>query len=241
MDCDKRVFETKDELAASLGDFIINVSKSAISERGLFTLGVSGGSIINILSDKLAGNTQVEWAKWRVFFCDERHVPQSDPESTYGQYHEHVIKKVGHADSWYPINSDLPVEECAADYSNKLKSVFSGQDFPKFDLLLLGMGPDGHTCSLFPGHALLTESSLWIAPITDSPKPPPSRVTMTYPVLNNANNVAFVCAGASKGPVLKEIFSAGDKSLPSVPPAGRVDPKHGNLIWFLDKAATCKL
>ena len=81
---ERKVFESKGELASSLGNFIIDTAKSAIAERGVFTLGVSGGSIINILSDKLAGNTQVEWAKWKVFFCDERYVPQSDPDSTYG-------------------------------------------------------------------------------------------------------------------------------------------------------------
>ena len=240
MGCDKRVYESKDELGVSLGDFIIEKAKAAILNNGQFTLGVSGGSIINILSDQLVGNNSVEWAKWKIFFCDERYVPESDPESTYGQYFKHVIDKVGFSDSWYPINSELPIAECAADYIKKMKSVFN-EPWPRFDLLLLGMGPDGHTCSLFPDHSLLNESTSWIAPITDSPKLPPCRITMTFPVLNNANNVAFVCCGASKGPVLKVIFSKDDKNSSSMPPAGRVHLKDGNLVWFLDKAATCNL
>lgn len=94
-------------------------------------------------------------------------------------------------------------EEAATAYENKVKEFFPNEKLPVFDLLLLGMGPDGHTCSLFPGHKLLNETSRWIAPITDSPKPPPSRVTMTFPVVNNADVCAIAASGIEKADMIK--------------------------------------
>lgn len=93
-------------------------------------------------------------------------------------------------------------EEAAQDYTEKLKKAFGGKEF-KFDLLLLGMGPDGHTCSLFPNHPLLDEKKLQVAAITDSPKPPPERITLTYPVINNARNCIFAASGAGKADMVK--------------------------------------
>lgn len=161
-------------------------------------------------------------------------------------------------------------EEAAKDYTDKLKAAFNGDDF-KFDLLLLGMGPDGHTCSLFPGHPLLTETTLKVAPITDSPKPPPSRVTLTYPVVNNARNCIFACSGAGKAEMVKVKFMSSKfiiiqynkygKSFYLVfccilkllllfqrilkdkedLPASRVKPVSGSLYWIVDNAAAAHL
>lgn len=94
-------------------------------------------------------------------------------------------------------------EDAAKDYIKKLSIYFPPNDVPRFDLLLLGMGPDGHTCSLFPGHPLLQETSVWVASITDSPKPPPSRITLTFPVINNTQLAIFVAVGESKAPMIK--------------------------------------
>jgi 6-phosphogluconolactonase len=109
--------------------------------------------------------------------------------------------------------------------------------FPVFDLLLLGVGPDGHTCSLFPNHPLLKESVGWVAYIGDSPKPPPRRITFTLPVVNHAHNIAFVATGEGKQDVLKEIIEDPESKLPSA----LVQPVTGKLYWFLDDAAATKL
>ncbi|XP_015344734.1 6-phosphogluconolactonase [Marmota marmota marmota] len=132
------------------------------------------------------------------------------------------------------IDPTLPVEEAAEDYAKKLRQAFQGDSIPVFDLLILGVGPDGHTCSLFPDHPLLQEQEKIVAPISDSPKPPPQRVTLTLPVLNAARTVIFVATGEGKAAVLKRILE--DKEEKPLP-AALVQPHTGTLRWFLDEAA----
>lgn len=133
------------------------------------------------------------------------------------------------------------LEELADSYEKQLIEEFAHKDaarFPVFDLILLGMGPDGHTASLFPDHELLNESDRWIAYIEDSPKPPPKRITFTYPVINHAAKVVFVAAGKEKVEMLSKIIDTPELGLP----ASRVQPVHsGQLYWFVDDAASSGL
>jgi 6-phosphogluconolactonase len=129
--------------------------------------------------------------------------------------------------------------EIVENYEKKLISVFATVNsvkFPVFDLLLLGVGPDGHTCSLFPDHPALKEVG-WVTYIANSPKPPPGRITFTLPVVNHAHHVAFVTTGEGKQNVLKEIIEDSGNRLP----AALVKPVTGKLYWFLDNAAAAKL
>lgn len=103
----------------------------------------------------------------------------------------------------YLFSFKFAAEDAARDYIRKMAPFFAPDSLPRFHALLLGMGPDGHTCSLFPGHRLLDETSVWIAPITDSPKPPPSRITLTFPIINNAENCIFAIAGQGKAEMVK--------------------------------------
>jgi 6-phosphogluconolactonase len=141
------------------------------------------------------------------------------------------------------VDSDLldDIDELADEYESQLIQSFASKDsarFPVFDVIMLGMGPDGHTASLFPGHALLSETTGWVAPIEDSPKPPSRRITLTLPVINHAARVVFVATGSTKQDVLKTVLDEPETGLPS----SRVRPAWpGTLHWFVDDAASAKV
>ncbi|XP_046894983.1 6-phosphogluconolactonase [Hypomesus transpacificus] len=232
-------FPSSVELGPVLAHLVACRADKAISSHGRFSLGLSGGSLVSMLGKELPALPQLDCSKWVVGFCDERLVPFDDPESTYGLYKNQLFSKVNIPDSGVlAINPSLPVEECAEDYTRKLKETFPQEDIPMFDMLLLGMGPDGHTCSLFPDHPLLEETEKIVAPISDSPKPPPQRVTMTLPVVNSARCVVFVSTGGSKATVLKQVLEAGEG--PALP-AALVVPTHGELLWLIDDPAAASL
>uniref|UniRef100_A0A667GG90 6-phosphogluconolactonase n=1 Tax=Lynx canadensis TaxID=61383 RepID=A0A667GG90_LYNCA len=164
----------------------------------------------------------------------ERLLAETPPGSRLTQ-ETHLLSRLPIPDSQViTINPQLPVEEAAEDYAKKLRQAFQGDAIPVFDLLILGVGPDGHTCSLFPDHPLLQEREKIVAPISDSPKPPPERVTLTLPVLNAARTVIFVATGEGKAAVLKRILEAKEEN---PLPAALVQPHTGKLCWFLDEAA----
>jgi len=131
-------------------------------------------------------------------------------------------------------------EKAAKLYEESVAGFFkdSSSSTPVFDLILLGMGPDGHTCSLFPKHKLLAETKANIAPITDSPKPPSNRITFTYPVLDAAKAVAFVCCGGGKSGALKTVIE-GSETPDDQLPSGRI--KNKRVFWYVDKAAAAEL
>ena len=132
------------------------------------------------------------------------------------------------------------LEELADAYEKELIREFAQKDsarFPVFDLILLGVGPDGHTASLFPNHELLSESDRWVAYIEDSPKPPARRITLTFPVINHASRVAFVATGAGKVHILRDILDSPENGLP----AARVRPAQGQLVWFVDDSASAEV
>ncbi|XP_014921149.2 6-phosphogluconolactonase [Panthera pardus] len=234
------VFSSPQELGASLAQLVAQRAACCLAgARARFALGLSGGSLVSMLARELpaaaAPAGPASLARWTVGFCDERLVPFEHAESTYGLYRTHLLSRLPIPDSQViTINPQLPVEEAAEDYAKKLRQAFQGDAIPVFDLLILGVGPDGHTCSLFPDHPLLQEREKIVAPISDSPKPPPERVTLTLPVLNAARTVIFVATGEGKAAVLKRILEAKEEN---PLPAALVQPHTGKLCWFLDEAA----
>ena len=128
-----------------------------------------------------------------MYTCDERHVQLSSADSNIAYVQKELLDHVSvPASNIYAINPSVDVNEAAEDYVRKIRKLYPDESqVPAFDLLILGMGPDGHTCSLFPGHPGLEEGVRLVIPITDSPKPPPQRITLTYPVLNNAKYGAY--------------------------------------------------
>ncbi|XP_076978289.1 6-phosphogluconolactonase isoform X1 [Tamandua tetradactyla] len=236
------VFSSPQELGASLAQLVVQRAACCLEgARARFALGLSGGSLVTMLARELPAAAAASptgaagLARWTLGFCDERLVPFDHAESTYGLYRTHLLSRLPIPESQVlTINPSLPVEEAAEDYARKLRVAFQGDSVPVFDLLILGVGPDGHTCSLFPDHPLLQEREKIVAPISDSPKPPPERVTLTLPVLNAARAVIFVATGEGKAAVLKRILEDAEKS---PLPAALVRPCGGQLCWLLDEAA----
>lgn len=179
-----------------------------------------------------------------VYYVDERVVPLDHPDSNHRACVDVLFSKVPiPQDQIHPIDETLlqDLEELSDSYEKELIKEFAQKDsarFPIFDLILLGMGPDGHTASLFPGHELLSEDDRWVAYLEDSPKPPPKRITLTFPVINHASRIVFVAAGAEKADTLKTILDEPEAGLP----AARVKPVFpGQLYWFTDDAAASKV
>ncbi|KAJ2808900.1 suppressor of los1-1 [Coemansia guatemalensis] len=237
-------FATGEKLSEALSEYVAHLSQEAIARNGRFTVAFSGGSLPSTVCRFLKDNKEVDFSKWYVFWADERCVTLDNDESNFKLLRKELLDHLVQTDRGIPpeqvmqINEDLVGDRNAAaeDYQEKLESVFAGTTktkFPDFDCILLGIGPDGHTCSLFPNHPLLEEKSKWVASLDDSPKEPPCRITLTYPVLNHASNVVFVANGAGKRKTLKKILDEKDTNLP----ASHVAPIKGTLSWFLDDAA----
>ncbi|NP_001091839.1 6-phosphogluconolactonase [Bombyx mori] len=221
----------EEEIIRKLSTYIQKISNDAILNRNKFVVGLSGGSVVKYLCEGLP-QVETDWSKWTLAFCDERVVPEDSSDSTFGIYKKDLIPKTELKESQFiTIKQGATAQETAKDYIEKLRKVFGGDDF-KFDLLLLGMGPDGHTCSLFPGHKWLEETEDKVAAITDSPKPPPERITLTYPVINGARNCILAISGAGKSERAKRILKDKEDL-----PAGRVKPTDGSLYGILDEEA----
>lgn len=240
-------FSGVDSLAPALRSYVIACQEAGIARHSVFKVAVSGGSLPKTLAQALLAPSPedttetVKWDKWEIFFADERAVPLDHPDSNYALLKAELLDKLP-ADVTQPtvhtINTDYlsDTQELADQYEQTLVRSFASRDsvkLPIFDLLLLGCGPDGHTCSLFPGHELLRETSAWVAPIEDSPKPPPKRITLTLPVVNHSVRVAFVATGAGKQGIMKEIFEEGN----GLPCALVNEGTGGRCSWFVDHAA----
>ncbi|XP_062120010.1 probable 6-phosphogluconolactonase 4, chloroplastic isoform X2 [Humulus lupulus] len=243
------VFDSKDELAVKLAKYTADLSEKFTKERGAFTVVLSGGSLIDYLRKLLEPPylDSVDWSKWHVFWVDERVVPKDHEDSNYKLAYDGFLSKVPiPAGNVYAINDALSAEGAADDYETCLRQlVKSGvidlseaSGFPKFDLMLLGMGPDGHVASLFPGHPLVNEKEKWVTFIKNSPKPPPERITFTFPVINSSAYIALVVTGAGKADAVQKALGSSDDS--NTLPVQLVSPA-GELTWFLDKNAASKL
>lgn len=239
-----RILTTPQELFASAAEEVVRLANQAAAEHGRFTIALAGGSTPKSLYNLLATNarTTLPWEKMFFFWSDERHVPPTDPDSNYRMADEAMLSKVPvPPGNVFRVPAENPDAATAAkEYESTLRKFFQlepGQ-FPNFDHIMLGMGPDGHTASLFPGTAGLQEKSrLVIANWVEKLKT--HRLTFTLPVLNAARSVAFLVSGTDKAPVLKAVLEEkvpGDQY-----PAQLVQPTDGKLIWFLDRAAASGL
>jgi 6-phosphogluconolactonase len=222
----------------------VGLAGTAIAEHGRFTVALSGGSTPRALYERLARpplSDAVDWANVNVFWSDERYVPLDDPESCFRMARETLLAHVPiPAANIYPVPTVGGTPEAAAEaYAETLTASF-GTETPRFDLILLGMGPDGHTASLFPGQPeVVHPSNKLVVAVHNAPKPPPTRISYTYRVINAAANVIFLVAGADKAATLREVLQ-GPSDIGRLPSQG-VRPEYGSLVWLVDQAAAKEL
>ena len=239
-----RTLTTPQELFAAAAEEVVRAANESVAQRGRFTLALAGGSTPKSLYNLLATNarTTLPWDRMFFFWGDERHVPPTDPESNYRMVEEAMLSKVPvPPGNVFRIKTENPDAAAAAeDYEKAIRKFFGlepGQ-FPLFDLILLGMGPDGHTASLFPGTTALQEKSrLVVANWVEKMKT--HRISLTLPVLNASHCVTFLVSGTDKAPALKAVLE--DNAPPEQYPAKLVKPTDGKLIWLIDRAAASQL
>jgi 6-phosphogluconolactonase len=232
------------ELADESADRFAKLAQAAIATQGRFTVALSGGSTPRALYERLARpplRETIDWANIHIFWGDERFVPPDDAESCYRMARETLLAHVPiPAANIYPVPTVGGTAEAAAEAYAETISAFFGTEAPCFDLVLLGMGPDGHTASLFPSHAeVINPSGKLVLAVHDAPKPPPTRITCTYELINAAANIIFLVAGADKATTLREVLR-GPVDLARLPAQG-VRPQRGTLVWLVDQAAAQEL
>ena len=240
---DVRIFEDLNALSHAAADAFILASADSIGHRGRFLVALSGGSTPVPLYKLLGAPPyvgQVDWPVTHVFWADERCVPVEDLENSYRRVHDILLGRVPiPATNVHRILSDLQPEEAAVDYQRTLKEFASPPlDWPRFDLVLLGMGSDGHTASLFPGSEVTPTASA-LAVTGHYEHRPATRVTLSPAVLSAAREVLFLVSGEGKAEVLKRVLYG--ESQPKVLPAQRIRPLDGSVTWMVDRAAASQL
>ncbi len=231
------VFESPAELFQAGAAQFVELANAAVKDHGKFSVALSGGSTPRALFSLLAGPlaAQVPWQKIIFFWGDERHVPPDHSDSNYRMANEALLSKVPVlAENIYRVHAENANADAAAlAYEQDLRKAFhlSPGEIPRFDLIHLGIGPDGHTASLFPSSQALNERNrLVVANWVEKFKT--HRITFTYPVLNASAYVTFLAAGKDKAEAVHGIVDNGENL-----PASLVQPENGRLVWFLDRAA----
>jgi len=244
----RQVYPNADILAQAAAVEMLRIAEESIAARGVFTLSLAGGSTPKKLYSLLATDPAYRhfpWKQTHLFFGDERHVPPSHIDSNFlmvrGTLMSSGLVPETHV---HRIRAELPdANQAAADYEIELHTFFGDSAlrlgaFPRFDMILLGMGPDGHTASLFPESKGLAENERWvIANWVEKFKS--SRITFTYPVLNTAREVYLLVAGPDKADMLYSVLVQHREQV--VYPVQQVQPLDGNKVWLLDEAAASKL
>ncbi|MEK7700946.1 MAG: 6-phosphogluconolactonase [candidate division NC10 bacterium] len=237
------VLNDPDELAETAARLVVEAAAEAIAARGRFTIALAGGATPRATYAKLAVSPfcdRVDWSRTWAFFGDERAVPPQHPDSNYGMAHAALLSKVPLPEAQVlRIRAEAEDPEAAAgEYAKALARVFATRrgQLPRFDVILLGLGVDGHTASLFPGSPVLKEVFRTVAAVHAGAAAIPQRLTLTFPVLNTAARVVFLVAGAEKAKAVRAVLVEG-----ALLPAAMVRPDAGELVWLLDRAAAALL
>jgi 6-phosphogluconolactonase len=233
------VHETPEELAEAAARAFVARAEGAINGRGRFAVALAGGSTPEATYGALSRDyaDKLDWGRVHVFFGDERTVPPEHEDSNYRMVHETLLSRVP-VGSVHRMRGELPPGEAAAAYEEELREFFGTNGIPAFDLILLGVGEDGHTASLFPETSALDVTDRW-AVANPVPKLETTRLTLTVPVINAARAVAFLVAGEGKAGALKKVL--GGDADPRAYPAKFIRPESGELTWMVERAVAGSL
>lgn len=246
--CKIRILADPEEIARTAAVEFISRALESVRAKGLFTIVLSGGStpkgLYSLLASegKSGSHPQLPWDKIHFFWGDERHVPPDHADSNYRMAYETLLSKVAvPPDNVHRIKAENPdADKAAEDYEQELRRFFrlEPKQLPQFDMILLGMGPDGHTASLFPGTEVIYESQRLVA-ASWVEKLKTYRITLTPPVINNADRVIFLVSGGEKAEVLQSVLQGGYQ--PKRFPSQIIHPTNGRLLWLVDQSAACLL
>ncbi len=239
------IIEDRQSLSEVLMSYISELVTQPLKKGKKFCMALSGGSLMDIMAmalDPAPLNNAIAWSKCHIFWADERWVSWQNSEANYGTAKRLLLDKIPIPEHQiHAVDTSLPLEEAARNYASILKTIIKpdkGQ-YPQFDLVLLGIGPDGHVASLFPSHPVTDEKVAWVASVSGAPKPPSNRITLTLPVINSARHIAWVAIGPGKADIVAKILNPSPGSMTL--PAGRVKPLEGDARWFIDQAAAAGL
>ncbi len=240
-----RILENGEELAREAADFVVWTGEQAVKGGGTFRLALAGGTTPKAMYARLAGSAlarRLDWRRVAVFFGDERCVPPDHADSNFRMANETLLKPLNIApDRVFRMRGEEEPEQAARRYEDDIRKEFgaSAPAWPRFDLILLGLGEDGHTASLFPGTPALRERQRLVVP-NQAPQGTKQRLTFTVPLINQAHAVVFLVSGKGKAPALKSVLEDPTADAQAFP-AKLVQPGEGRLMWFLDRAAAAEL
>lgn len=237
-----RTFHDVAALARGASELFARTAQSAVKQRGRFTVALSGGNSPRPLYELLAGPENIPrtpWEKVFVFWGDERYVPPEDNRSNSGQAWPLLLDHVPvSTDQVFPMyRSELSPDEAATAYEERIRRHFD-QEPPRFDLILLGCGENGHTASLFPGTPVLEETERLVAPVQVQGQDI-ARLTFTTSLINQARMIVFIAYGQKKASIIQAVLAGPHR--PKVLPAQLIKPSNGVMYWFLDSEAAAKL
>ena len=235
------IYNSKEKLSEGLASWIYDLIKSTLQSQEFFTLALSGGETPQMLYKKLASeeyNEKINWKRVHIFWGDERAVPFDDDRNNAKMAFKNLISQVSIPPAQvHKMRVDIEPLFAAKDYENVLQTYF-GNTEKSFDLILLGVGDDGHTLSLFPDSAIVEETQHWVNAVYNK-KQKMYRITLMPSIVNKASHIAFMVTGENKSEILHRIIEG--RYDPSVLPAQSIKPENGELHWFLDEAAAEKL
>ncbi len=233
-----RVFDDMESMSVAVAAGVAELAAISTEAGRPFSLVLSGGGTPRRLFEILAGETaDIDWEKVHLFWGDERFVPVDDPSSNFGAAKTTLLEKIEIPNgNIHGIPVDVPTAVQAAElYENEMRKFFEIHErgLPEFDLILLGLGEDGHTASIFPGDPVIDERERWVSAVNAPPGIEPiERVTLTLPVLNAARNIFFLVSGDSKADILNDIFFTGRMAADQYP-AAMISPGE-SLVWYVD-------